>query len=59
MIFGKVYVIPYCLSATFFGRTREHHQIVLKNTNKTLNKLLICISKTIWCNGYHLIFSQF
>ena len=51
MHFGKMYSITYCQSLTCFTRTHDHHQAVLKNTNKTFNELLICIGVTTWCNG--------
>ena len=46
MQFGKMYSITYCQSPTWFIRTHDHHQAVLKNTNKTFNELLICIGVT-------------
>ena len=51
MQFGKMYSITYCQSPTWFIRTHDHHQAVLKNTNKTFNELLICIGVTTWCKG--------
>ena len=41
MHFGGMYFITYCQSPKYFGRTYNHYQGVLKNTNKTYNKLLI------------------
>jgi len=37
-----MHFITYCLSPTGCGRTYGNHQGVLKNSNKTYNKRLIC-----------------
>jgi len=34
MSFVNVFFVSYCESPTCFGRTVNHHQDVLKNTNK-------------------------
>ena len=46
MHFGKTYFYFISLVTNMFRSTHDHHQGVLKNTNKTYNELSTCAVKT-------------